>query len=157
LTGHLCFGCGWKPRYDQTQQLNAELEQRINERTAQLRASNAQLKNEVAERQQAQRRLEESQTQLRQLSAHLQGAREEERTRIAREIHDELGQALTALKMDLSGLQRSLDRQTPVIQEKLMSMSQVIDTTVQSVRRIATELRPGMLMTWGWPRRLNGN
>jgi len=131
--------------YDQTQQLNAELEQRINERTAQLRASNAQLKNEVAERQQAQRRLEESQTQLRQLSAHLQAAREEERTRIAREIHDELGQALTALKMDLSGLQRSLDRQTPVIQEKLMSMSQVIDTTVQSVRRIATELRPGML------------
>ena len=131
--------------YDQTQQLNAELEQRINERTAQLGASNAQLKNEVAERQQAQRRLEESQTQLRQLSAHLQAAREEERTRIAREIHDELGQALTALKMDLSGLQRSLDRQTPVIQEKLMSMFQVIDTTVQSVRRIATELRPGML------------
>ena len=131
--------------YDQTQQLNAELEQRINERTTQLRASNAQLQTEAAERQQTQRRLEASQKQLRQLSAHLQATREEERTRIAREIHDELGQALTALRIDLSGLQRSLDSETPAIQEKFMSMSQLIDTTVQSVRRIATELRPGML------------
>jgi signal transduction histidine kinase len=131
--------------YDEAQQLNAELEQRINKRTEQLRASYAQLQNEVAERHQAQRRLEASQMQLRQLSAHLQAAREEERTRIAREIHDELGQTLTALKIDLSGLRRSLDSETPLLQEKFTSISELIDTTVQSVRRIATELRPGIL------------
>ncbi len=131
--------------YDESQQLNTELERRINERTAQLRASNTQLQNEAVERHQAQRQLEASQKQLRQLSAHLQAAREEERARIAREIHDELGQTLTALKIDLSGLRRSLDSETLLLQEKCVSMSELIDTTVQSVRRIATELRPGIL------------
>jgi PAS domain S-box-containing protein len=131
--------------YDETQQLNAELEQRIHERTAQLRASNTQLQNEIAERQQAQRRLEESQAQLRQLSGHLQAAREEERGRIAREVHDELGQMLTGLKMDLVSLQRSLKSQDSAVQQKFESMSQLISATIQSVRRIATELRPGVL------------
>jgi PAS domain S-box-containing protein len=110
--------------YDQTQQLNAELEERIRERTAQL---------------------EESQSRLRQLSAHLQAAREEERARIAREIHDELGQILTVLKIDLVSVQRMLNNPGQPVQDKLKTMLQLIDTTVQQVRRIATELRPGLL------------
>jgi len=131
--------------YDEAQKLNATLEQRVNTRTAQLLAINTRLESEVAERKEAQRRLEESQSQLRRLSAHLQAAREEERIRIAREIHDELGQALAGLKMDVAWLQRSQNRQAPAIPPRLEDMSVLIDATVQAVRRIATELRPSIL------------
>ncbi len=131
--------------YDEAQKLNATLEQRVNTRTAQLLAINTRLESEVAERKEAQRRLEESQAQLRRLSAHLQAAREEERIRIAREIHDELGQALAGLKMDVAWLQRSPDRQALTISQKFEDMSLLIDTTVQAVRRISTELRPSIL------------
>ncbi len=131
--------------YDETQRLNADLERRITERTAQLYNSNTQLQNEIAERRQAQRQLEDFQAQLRQLSAHLQAAREEERARIAREIHDELGQVLTGLKMDLAWLQRSLKDQDSEIGRKLSGMLQMVDTTIKLVRQIATELRPGVL------------
>jgi len=131
--------------YEQMQQLNTELEQRIAERTSQLETSNGLLLAEIAERRQAHRRLEESQAQLRQLSAHLQAAREEERAHIAREIHDELGQVLTTLKMDLASMQRLVLNPTDAIRERMMIMSQSIDSTVQMVRRLATELRPSIL------------
>jgi PAS domain S-box-containing protein len=131
--------------YYEAQKLNATLEQRVSTRTAQLLAINTRLESEVAEREEAQRRLEESQAQLRRLSAHLQAAREEERIRIAREIHDELGQALAGLKMDVAWLQRSLNRQAPPIASKLEDMSVLIDSTVQAVRRISAELRPSLL------------
>jgi signal transduction histidine kinase len=131
--------------YYEAQKLNATLEQRVNTRTAQLLAINTQLESEVAERKEAQRRLEESQAQLRRLSAHLQAAREEERIRIAREIHDELGQALAGLKMDVAWLQQSRNRQASAISPKLEDMSVLIDATVQAVRRISAELRPSLL------------
>jgi PAS domain S-box-containing protein len=131
--------------YYEAQKLNATLEQRVNTRTAQLLAINTQLESEVAERKEAQRRLEESQAQLRRLSAHLQAAREEERIRIAREIHDELGQALAGLKMDVAWLQQSRNRQASAIPPKLEDMSVLIDATVQAVRRISAELRPSLL------------
>ena len=88
--------------------------------------------------------------QLRQLSAHLQSVREEERTRISREIHDELGQMLTVLKMDISLLQRKLqvvgvNGSTGEMVHELQSMSGLVDSTIQSVRRIATDLRPEIL------------
>jgi signal transduction histidine kinase/PAS domain-containing protein len=130
--------------YAEAQRLNAELEERIVQRTIQLQNTNAELKNEIAERQRMQWQLEQSRAHLRRLSAHLQDAREEERTHIAREIHDELGQALTALKMDVAWLQDDLSGQ-PRQLRKIRAMSQLIDTTVQAVRRIATELRPGIL------------
>ncbi len=83
--------------------------------------------------------------QLRSLSAYLQEAREKERTIIAREVHDELGQSLTALKMDLSLLIRRLPREwTPAI-EKAESMADLIESTIQTVKRISSELRPGIL------------
>ena len=83
--------------------------------------------------------------QLRNLADHLQAVREEERTHIAREIHDEFGQALTALKMDLAWITSKLPQEGVVLRDKANSMSQLIDTTIQMVRRIATELRPGLL------------
>jgi len=94
---------------------------------------------------QAEEKLKESEEQLRNLAAHLQSAREEERTNVAREIHDELGQALTALKMDLSWLKNRLGEDQKTLLRKAKSMEKLIDSTIHSVKRISTELRPGLL------------
>jgi len=83
--------------------------------------------------------------QLRDLASYLQNIREEERTRIAREIHDEFGQMMTALKMDLAWLRKRLPQDEPDLLRKADAMSEAIDETLQDVRRIASELRPGIL------------
>jgi len=100
---------------------------------------------ERAERRRAQEQLRESHEQLRALSVYLQHVREEERTRIAREVHDELGQALTSCKLDISLLANKLPPNMPGLKEKAKALSAHMDTTIQTVRRIATELRPGIL------------
>jgi len=92
-------------------------------------------------------RLRESEDQLRRLAAHLISVREEERAHIAREIHDELGQVLTGIKMEVGWLQKRLKE--PQLLEKTESMSKLIDSTVQTVRKIATGLRPEMLDDMG--------
>ncbi|HTM61903.1 MAG TPA: response regulator [Burkholderiales bacterium] len=92
-------------------------------------------------------RLRESEEKLRSLAAHLISVREEERAHIAREIHDELGQVLTGLKMEVTWLAKRL-REKPLL-EKTDSMCKLIDTTVQTVRKIATGLRPEMLDDMG--------
>ncbi len=86
-----------------------------------------------------------SNEELRKFSHYLEEAREKERTIIAREIHDELGQSLTALKIDLSLLAGRLPKDQKKIIEKTESMSALIEGTIQSVKRISTELRPGIL------------
>jgi signal transduction histidine kinase len=98
-----------------------------------------------AERRRAEERLRESHEQLRALSVYLQYVREEERTRIAREVHDELGQSLTGLKLDLAWISGRLPRSQRVLLDKLQTMADHVDSTIQSIRRIATELRPGIL------------
>ena len=92
-------------------------------------------------------RLRESEDKLRRLAAHLISVREEERAHIAREIHDELGQVLTGLKMEVGWLAKRLTE--PVLVEKTESMGKLIDSTVQTVRKIATGLRPEMLDDMG--------
>ena len=101
------------------------------------------------ERQRAEEKLRKSLDQLRALTTYLQYVREEERTRIAREVHDELGQALTGLKLDLSWLASKLARSQPPVQDKVRTMTSHLDETIQTVRRIATELRPGILDSLG--------
>src|SRR5438477_463408 len=102
---------------------------------------------ERAERRHAQEKLRESHEQLRRLSVYLQSVREEERTRIAREVHDELGQALTSFKLDVSWIASKLpkDKDLKPLLEKARALSAHIDATIQMVRRISTELRPGIL------------
>jgi PAS domain S-box-containing protein len=87
----------------------------------------------------------DAEKQLHQLANHLQTTREEERARLAREIHDQLGQALTALKMDLAWLIKRFPHEQSAWREKALSMSTLIDETVLAVRQIATDLRPGLL------------
>ena len=100
---------------------------------------------DLTQRQQEEAGLRRSNEQLRELSARLQSVREQERTHISRAIHDELGQTLTGLKMDLAWLQGHLNQPLPVLLEKTRVMSDLIDTLVQRVRQISTELRPAIL------------
>ncbi|MES2088628.1 MAG: PAS domain S-box protein, partial [Pseudomonadota bacterium] len=99
--------------------------------------------SDVTERMQEHQEMARSRDQLQRLSAELVTAREEERRRIARELHDELGQRLTALKMELSSLAPALGHE--VMASRIAGMLKMVDETVTSVRRIATELRPMML------------
>jgi len=131
--------------YQASQVLIAELEARLVQLAGQLLVANDSLAREIADRKRTEDEFRRSTDQLRELSARLQSVREEERTHIARVIHDELGQTLTGLKMDVAWLQRHLDRQQPAFLEKTQAMSDLIDTTIQTVRRISSELRPGIL------------
>ena len=129
--------------YHDAQRLNEELEQRVISRTIELQNANRDLEAESQKHQQTTER-------LRSLSAHLQSAREEERIRIAREIHDELGQVLSAIKIDLSLLGEKLDNPAVKLErknltEEVNSTINLIDQTIQKMRSIIRELRPEIL------------
>jgi PAS domain S-box-containing protein len=105
---------------------------------------------DIEDRKRAEEKLKATSEQLRALSARLQSAREEEGTRIARELHDELGSALTSLKLDLELIRSkefpsASDADFARLREKTKIMMQLIDQTVETVRRISSELRPSIL------------
>ncbi|MCJ7610689.1 MAG: sensor histidine kinase, partial [Candidatus Aminicenantes bacterium] len=105
----------------------------------------AEVSVDITERKRTEEALLASREELRSLSTRLQSLREEERTTLAREIHDELGQALTALNMDLSWLSNKLPQSQPPLLKKVESMSAVVAATMQTVKRLSSELRPGLL------------
>ncbi len=100
---------------------------------------------DVTDRKRAEQAMREHQALLRELSVHLESVREEERAHIAREIHDELGQALTALKMDLAMLGMKFGAGNPAIKERVQELKAGLDNTIQVVRDVATALRPAAL------------
>jgi signal transduction histidine kinase len=89
--------------------------------------------------------------QFQNLSTYLQRAREEERKSVAREIHDELGQALTTMKLELSLLREEVLHDAHAATERIQSLKNQIDETIHSVKRIITKLRPGLLDDLGLP------
>lgn len=99
----------------------------------------------ISEHRTAQQQLMASREQLRALSSRLQIAREEERKLIAREVHDELGQQLTGIKMGLHAVARKLPPEADSVLERCNALQQLTDEAVKSVRRIASDLRPGIL------------
>ena len=101
--------------------------------------------SDLSEVKRAEQELRASSEQLRNLAARLLSVREEERTRIAREVHDELGQSLTAVKMDISWLAGRLSPGSSQMLERIATTVQLADNLIKSVRRISTELRPGIL------------
>jgi PAS domain S-box-containing protein len=109
---------------------------------------------DVTEQRQAEQALENSRRQLRALSARLQSVREEERARVAREIHDELGQVLTALKINLDWLERKLgvrdnDPSLNPLLDRVVESAEIADSAISSVQKIASELRPSSLDNLG--------
>jgi PAS domain S-box-containing protein len=101
--------------------------------------------SDLSEMKRAEQELRASSEQLRNLAAHLLSVREEERARISREVHDELGQSLTSVKMDLAWLAGRLPPGNGQIRKRIRSTRQLADSIIQSIRRISTELRPAVL------------
>jgi PAS domain S-box-containing protein len=100
---------------------------------------------DITERKQAEEKLKRTSLVLRNLASHLQSVREDERTMIAREVHDELGQVLTVLKIHVSLLSNKLRDDQGDLKEKTNTVLKFIDDTVEIVQRIASKLRPGIL------------
>ena len=101
--------------------------------------------SDLSEMKRAEQALRASSEQFRNLAAHLLSVREEERTRISREVHDELGQSLTAVKMDLAWLAGRLPQRNGEMLKRIRATGQLADSIIQSIRRISTELRPPVL------------
>ena len=120
----------------------AELEKMVQARTAELQDANQKLLLEIAERKRLEEQLRTSREQLRALAAYLQSVREEERTRIARELHDEIGQALTGIKLSL---EKSTREHAGSINLGIIQALEVVNELIGRVRDLSLDLRPAML------------
>ncbi len=126
----------------QMDQYRNHLETLVEIRTADITKANHELESEIKDH-------EKTQTQLRNLSNQIQEVREEEKSRISREVHDELGQSMTAMKMDLLNLQKNLPADKANLSGRVESMVELVDKTLGSIQRIAMELRPPILDAFG--------
>ena len=106
---------------------------------------------DITEQKKTELQIKNYNEQLRLLTTHLQNIREEERTRIGREIHDELGQQLTAIKMDVAWIYKNTVDKKEAISNKLKNIIELLDGSNQSVRKILNELRPASLDNYGLP------
>lgn len=128
----------------------AELSTSVIRGTSGKTASFIAITRDITARTRAEERLRKSRQQLRALAAHLQSVREEERSHVARGIHDDLGHALASLKMDLSWLDKNLAQSPqapapPDVRERMKTMLDLVDETIRNVRQVAADLRPGVL------------
>ena len=105
---------------------------------------------DITEKKTAEENLKKSRQQLRNLSNKLQSIREEDKKRISREIHDELGQTLTAIKLDLTWLEKRIDVSESSVSDKVRSIYSHIEDSLETVRRVSTELRPQVLDVMGF-------
>ncbi|RJG03060.1 PAS domain S-box protein [Noviherbaspirillum sedimenti] len=122
-----------------------ELEVKVHQRTVALVRTNEKLKTEITERKLIEDELRRSTDVLQQLSAHQERIKEVERKRIAREIHDDLGQTLLALRIDVSMMHARTVHNHPKLHRKASAVLENIDTAIRSVRSIINDLRPATL------------
>jgi len=104
---------------------------------------------DITEKKQAEKQLKKSREQLRQLSIHLQSVREEEQERISRKIHDEIGQMLVGLQMNLSWLSEKISPEEEELRRKIIYLQERTEESIDMVEKIASELRPRMLDVLG--------
>lgn len=104
---------------------------------------------DITQKKKVQRQIENHNKKLQQLTHHLQRIREEERRRIGREIHDELGQQLTAIKMDVAWMDKKIPEEEVLLKQKISNIITLLDGSNVSVRRILHELKPSILDEYG--------
>lgn len=127
------------------QNAHDELEKKVQKRTKELVKANELLISEVKVRENTEKQLVKSRERLRDLTQHLQSSKELERISIAREIHDDLGQILTAVKMNISWLEKKIHKNQKQLIQKAGATIGLVDQTIRTVKKIITELRPGLL------------
>jgi PAS domain S-box-containing protein len=132
------------------QEAYGTLDERVNLRTHQLHLANERLKNEIEERKRVELNLRKSKDKLRFLSNRLISAQEDERKRIAIELHDDLGQSLVGLKFQLSALHKKLGGSHKEIKQEIKHASDSIDLMTENVRRLSRDLRPSVLEHLGF-------
>ncbi len=132
-----------------------EMERRVEERTAALVNANERLKREIQERVRTEKALRESENRLRRLSSYILTAQEEERQRISMELHDDLGQSLSLLKVQLSAIQRRLGENCEQQRELFSESRDYLDFIIENVRRISRDLNPSILEDLGLSATLN--
>ncbi|PIQ24144.1 hypothetical protein COW36_10750 [bacterium (Candidatus Blackallbacteria) CG17_big_fil_post_rev_8_21_14_2_50_48_46] len=126
-------------------QYHLELEQRVLDRTEALSDTVQALQDEIQQRSTAEALLAQTRDQLRALASRLLSIQEDQQKRISREIHDELGQAMTALKLDLGWLAKNLPQEQTELHAKIQRMIPLVSDTILTIQRICAELRPGLL------------
>jgi signal transduction histidine kinase len=126
-----------------------ELDQHVKERTKDLLLTNEKLQQEIEERKRVEQQLRASERQLRSLSYQLMTAQEKERKRISRELHDELGQSLTIIKMRLRFIQENLSHDQVILREECENSMIYINQVIENMRRLSQDLSPSVLEDLG--------
>ena len=129
------------------QEAHDRLELRVRDRTAELTMSNDMLSREIRERREAEKTLRHREADLRALARRLITAQEDERLHLSRELHDEAGQALTALKLELEMVAEDLD--DDMLRQRIVHSAELAERTMEHIRRLAHGLRPPALDTLG--------